>query len=98
MEGKKKEDYQSRREFFKNAAKSALPILGAIVLSNIALPSQAAKMGCEGTCSGYCTGGCSGCSGGCSGSCSGRCTGGCTGGCTGCTGCSSSCSGTSSRG
>ncbi len=31
---KKNEKLQSRREFFKKAAKGALPILGAIVLAN----------------------------------------------------------------
>lgn len=30
----KNEELQSRREFFKKAAKGALPILGAIVLAN----------------------------------------------------------------
>ena len=75
---KNNEEVQSRREFFKNAAKSALPILGAVVLSGIALPSQAAKMSCDGTCSGSCTSRCSGCTGSCSGGCSG-CSGSCSG-------------------
>ena len=35
MDGKKKNDeLHSRREFFKNAAKRVLPIIGAIALSN----------------------------------------------------------------
>ena len=32
MENKKKDELQNRREFFKRAAKGALPILGAICL------------------------------------------------------------------
>lgn len=35
MENKKKDELQNRREFFKKAAKGALPILGAIVLANM---------------------------------------------------------------
>ena len=35
MENKKKDELQNRREFFKRAAKGALPILGAIVLANV---------------------------------------------------------------
>ena len=31
---KKNEELQSRREFFKQAAKGALPVLGAILLAN----------------------------------------------------------------
>lgn len=31
---KNNEELQSRREFFKKAAKSALPILGAVVLAS----------------------------------------------------------------
>ncbi len=52
MENKKNE-LQSRREFFKKAAKGALPILGAIVLANAPLISEAAEsepMGCNKTC------------------------------------------------
>lgn len=36
---------QSRREFFKKAAKGALPILGAIVLSNTPLLASQTEMG-----------------------------------------------------
>ena len=35
MENKKKDELQNRREFFKKAAKGALPILGAIVMANV---------------------------------------------------------------
>ncbi len=80
---KKNEELQSRREFFKRAAKGALPILGAIALSNIPLMGNAEEvMGCDFGCSGGCSGGCGrSCSFGCSGSCSGSCSGGCKGGC-----------------
>ena len=38
---KKNEELQSRREFFKKAAKGALPILGAITLAGTPLLSAA---------------------------------------------------------
>lgn len=48
---KQNEELQSRREFFKKAAKSALPILGAVVLASapgIANAAEsAAEMGCS---------------------------------------------------
>ena len=62
-----KNELQSRREFFKNAAKSTLPVLGLAVLAT--LPIQNPTTGCEG-CTGYCTG-CTGCGDGCGGSCKG---------------------------
>ncbi|MDE7377902.1 MAG: Cys-Xaa-Xaa-Xaa repeat radical SAM target protein [Paraprevotella sp.] len=72
------EELQSRREFFKKAAKGALPILGAVVLAgapaivNAAEPSE--PMGCTRYGCGTCTGSCrSTCSGGCSTTCSGGC-------------------------
>lgn len=93
------EELQSRREFFKKAAKGALPILGAIVLAGNPLLSNAAEespMGCNGSCSyscsntcrGTCYGGCKGgCGGACSYSCQNTCKGTCQGRCSG--GCSS---------
>ena len=54
----------SRREFFKGAAKKALPIVGAVVLAsmpNIAKAGEPPYIGCNGcskTCSGACDGGC----------------------------------------
>lgn len=92
----KREELQSRREFFKKAAKGALPILGAIFLaSNPVITSAAEKtpMGCYYGCSSSCYGSCSGscdygcrdvctsCQGGCKGSCQGSCVGNCTGSC-----------------
>ena len=84
-----KEELQSRREFFKEAAKKALPVIGAIALVSspiLANATEMQSMGCENSCSGGCTGGCSGsCSSRCTG-CSGTCTGSCKGSCAvGCT-------------
>lgn len=91
---KKNEELQSRREFFKKAAKGALPILGAAILASNPIITKAAEETLD--CNGSCSWGCGRvCSTGCSNSCSGSCAGGCKGGC------SSSCSGTcafSSRG
>ncbi len=82
------EEIQSRREFFKNAAKGALPILGAVLLANAPVIARAADseapMGCTGTCTGACYGSCKGCSTTCTGTCSHGCKGcstTCTGGC-----------------
>lgn len=65
----KKDEVLSRREFFKKAAKAALPILGAVVLTNLPQIAQGAKsdvpMGCTGTCKNACRG------------CEYTCTGGC---------------------
>lgn len=91
---KNNEELQSRREFFKKAAKGALPILGAIVLANAPTIVNAAgenPMGCNGcytNCSGSCKGGCSTrceniCTG-CGSACQNGCAVGCSGGCTGC--------------
>jgi len=69
----KKEALQSRREFFKKAAKSALPILGAVVLANTSSIVQAANespMGCSYNCSSTCQGTCYGtCRTGCQSTC-----------------------------
>ena len=90
---KKNEELQSRRQFFKKAAKGALPILGAIALANVPVMKINA-MRCD--CSGGCSRGCYGsCSGECKGSCKGLCTTSCQGGCsTSCyTGCGTTCGG-----
>ena len=89
---KKNEELQTRREFFKRAAKGALPILGAIVLANAPVIMQASEkspMGCTGTCYGTCYGSCKGCSTTCSGTCSGSCKVTCSTTCSGT--CSGSC-------
>ncbi|MBP3299417.1 MAG: Cys-Xaa-Xaa-Xaa repeat radical SAM target protein [Muribaculaceae bacterium] len=81
MKQDKKEELQSRRQFFKKAAKSALPILGLAVLASNPLISKATTaMGCRidactGTCTGSCSGTCSSCSAGCSRSCMSGCYG-----------------------
>ena len=94
---KRNEELQSRRGFFKKAARSTLPILGAIALVASPVISYAAKtpMGCEWKgCSGTCQGTCSGtCAITCVNSCPRQC-GGCDGGCSGnCWGCTNSCLG-----
>ncbi len=73
---KKNEELQSRREFFKNAVKTALPILGTIVLAGSPRIVGAinAPMGCIGSCYGTCT---SSCSRSCASNCHGMCKNGC---------------------
>lgn len=80
---KKNEELQSRREFFKKAAKGALPILGAVLLANVPVVSQAVEsdsMSCKYMCQISCRGGCkNSCGGSCKGSCQTYCKGGCRG-------------------
>jgi CXXX repeat radical SAM target protein len=75
MEDKiKKEEILSRREFFKNAAKKALPIIAAVALINMPKIMNAegtVAAGCD--CFGSCEGGCTNCTGSCSGSCKDTC-------------------------
>ncbi len=83
MKSNKNEELKSRRDFFKKAAKSALPILGAVVLSSTPLISQAAEtaMGCA-ACKGTCFVSCQGdCKGYCKGTCKYECTTSCRNGC-----------------
>ena len=85
QKNKKNEELQSRREFFKKAAKGALPILGAIVLANvpgIMKANESDAMGCS------CGVGCAytcrmSCKGYCHTTCTGNCYRTCSGGCTG---------------
>lgn len=103
MEDKKeKEELQSRREFFKKAARNALPILGAIILASNPITLNAEELddplGCQWGCSSGCKGSCgracsTGCTNSCAGSCSGACKGGCSGNCKG--SCSFGCRGSS---
>lgn len=94
---RKNEELQSRREFFKKAAKGALPILGAVLMANVPVISQAAEkpmgcnFGCSYSCVGSCSGGCMGCRGTCTGGCSALCGGNCVAGCYG--SCKLGCSG-----
>lgn len=77
----KQEELQTRREFFKKAAKSMLPVLGAIALANVPLLSHAMEegktpMGCYGcsrSCYGICHSDCMGCYGSCKGGCRNSC-------------------------
>ena len=90
-ENKRKEELQSRRDFFKKAAKAALPVVGAIVLAgapSIVKAVEKTPMGCDYGCS-------LACRDGCQGTCQGRCVRSCLGGCDeGCQGqCRYSCSG-----
>lgn len=93
-EKKQNEELQSRREFFKEAAKKALPIIGAIALASSPIIAQAAEkehMGCNGYCAQHCS---AGCASTCTGSCTGTCKG-CSGTCeTACArGCAATCNG-----
>ena len=110
-QNEKKEELQSRREFFKKAAKSLLPILGAITLASTPGIVKAAEkttncnyscsFSCSSRCSGTCSGSCSGyCGGACSYSCQNTCKGSCQSTCSGtCSGrCSYSCYGSCSGG
>lgn len=74
---KENKELQSRREFFKKAAKSALPILGAVILASSPIISKATQsevMGCTGTCYGTCKNACTGCEYTCEGTCKNACT------------------------
>lgn len=77
----KNEGLQSRREFFKKAAKGALPILGAIVLAQLPVLSNAAQKNVEAEC--YCLGCVGGCLGECLYSCLKSCYNTCKGACYG---------------
>ena len=64
------EEILSRREFFKKAAKTALPIFGAIVAGSILNSCEPF----EGTVTcGDCSGSCDGCSGDCWNACTEAC-------------------------
>lgn len=106
-DNKKNEEFLSRREFFKKAAKSALPFLAAIALADVPAFLKATEktpsgcMGCSNTCMSSCKGSCSGnCKTGCQYECKGSCKTGCYSGCKndckgGCkSSCRSSCTGT----
>jgi CXXX repeat radical SAM target protein len=79
----------SRREFFKRAAKGALPIIGGIIMANIPFAQTKANdcgYSCNNSCYGTCYGSCqslcyNGCNGSCSGSCQRNCLQSCYQGC-----------------
>ena len=106
-------EIQSRRDFFKMAAKSALPILGAVLLANaptIVRASNKNSTYCE-HCNSNCTNGCrTGCHHGCGNNCYLNCEGytskyhpsgdcaTCKYNCASCKGqCNGTCSGSCSR-
>ena len=69
-EKNKREEIQSRREFFKKAAKAALPVVGAAILSSVPfMDSEAMSSGCNMNC----VNGCYGCQNTCRGGCSAEC-------------------------
>ncbi len=92
---KENKELQTRREFFKKAAKSTLPIVAGVILAGIPQVVKAvekAPMGCQGySCQGGCQFSCvavcnSSCKGTCKtecgrGTCKGTCSGGCNTGC-----------------
>lgn len=100
-----KKELQNRRQFFKEAAKKALPIIGAVaLLSNPVMANAIEKerLDCS-NCTNTCRGGCNGnCHQGCKSNCALNCEGnshsvgyncdGCKGKCMG--GCTRGCSGT----
>lgn len=82
---KKNEELQSRREFFKSAAKAALPVIGAVVLAQVPIlahsqaPSTCSKGSCAGTCWANCRNACEVyCTQGCTGHCKSACKLNCT--------------------
>lgn len=84
----KNEELQSRREFFKKAAKGALPILTAVALASapdILRATEKDPMGCSyGSCIMNCSDNCyTMCRGNCKGTCTGSCIGTCKGSCSG---------------
>lgn len=103
---KENDEIQSRREFFKNAAKATLPVIGFIALSVLPIQIKAkSTTDCEKACAGNCgyactscwtgcTGTCKGCSGKCEGGCVKNCADDCYGSCSGnCYSCKGGCSG-----
>ena len=104
---KKNEELQSRRDFFRNAAKAALPILGAVFLANNSMLAKAMEKSAEycSHCNSNCTNGCrTACHRGCGNNCYVGCEGytrshggyGCETCRSACMGCQSQCSGTCS--
>ena len=95
MEENKNEELQSRREFFKKAAKTALPILAAVTLGPTLLTGcnegydEWAPQGSGGVGSASGDPNAAQTSTDCNGDCKGKCKGSCTGTCN--TGCSVTC-------
>lgn len=85
---KNKEELLSRRQFFRQVASKALPIMAltaipSLLKSCVIDDPVYIEDFCSG-CTGKCTNSCQGlCVGGCYGSCSGSCSSGCQGACKG---------------
>lgn len=93
---KTNEELQSRREFFKQAAKAALPVVGAMIMASVPFVETPAMTGCSGDCAGTCKGTCqSGCKNTCYNDCYNACKNTCDYTCRGT--CSGSCKGTGSK-
>ena len=91
---KKSEELQSRREFFKSAAKGALPILGIMAFGPTLLTACEPDEDEPSSSSSSSSSGCGSCNGSCSGGCDATCRYKCSGGCkTGCFGVHSGSSG-----
>jgi len=96
-ETEKIEELQTRREFFKSAAKGILPILGLTLLGPVIASCDKIEdltgcSDCAGGCEDSCSDGCkTGCKGSCSSGCQGTCNVTCYSGCK--TGCESTCKG-----
>lgn len=75
MENKNQEELQSRRQFFKQATKAAIPVLAIIATTVIPTNMIASQRICE-SCTGVCTGcqyGCQNTCKGCDSTCHGTC-------------------------
>ncbi len=98
MNNVNKDEIQSRREFFKKAAKAVLPVIGAIALNAFPIRIEAknstdCSKACVGSCGAACTSCWTGCTGSCK-SCANECSRGCTDKCGGCgRGCEGWCDG-----
>ena len=81
-EDNKNHELQSRREFFKNAAKSALPILGAMFMIKPIVSSAKTSNACNYSCTAWCADNCSGqCKGSCTNACARSCSSYCNAAC-----------------
>lgn len=67
------EELQSRREFFKKAAKAALPVVGAVVLSSLPIVKMYGSEPCK-ECTNSCRGTCAECFAGCTSNCGYNCS------------------------
>ncbi|MFA4046860.1 Cys-Xaa-Xaa-Xaa repeat radical SAM target protein [Prevotella sp. PCHR] len=76
----KNNELQSRREFFKKAAKGILPLIGGIILAGSPSIVKAAET-IANDCRYTCEGGCNSCKGTCEWKCQDDCSGSCKGGC-----------------